>query len=548
MKHPAKKCLALLLSLVMAFTLFAVAFAAENVPAEEKTPIILIPGFGQTETDVFDENGNNIGHINDFQLPGLNVESIIKKVLAPAIVSVLTRSDVLLSKKITEVMADIFRPFALNDDGTPVYRREIPHYDAPFSELPPEDQAVVQHHIAIHDLDDYNDVRYYFTYDSFGSVKTAADDLHNYVHNVVLAQTGASKVTLVPISQGATVLTQYLASYPEDYPYIKKIVSMIPAFDGSQIVGDVMTDNVNIYDLDRVHEEILPALLPGNTGYQVSIALRLALSGRVTEKVLHAALEAARKLLIVNSTMMWALCPAEQYAVAKEQYLKDGKHDKVLAECEAYDAARKALPDTLKHLMADGVFVHIVACYDEEFLVHYLFGSDGMNSDGLLTPQSSGLGATAAPLGQTLGDDYVSPHTYCDDPTHNHISPDNVIDASTGALPENTWYFKGILHTEANFHDDIKNFAAKLILDDSITDIYTYPGQGQFIDAAAAVDHSYVGSVVTYYYDAAGNLLYYTYNPTDTKPDAFWVGLHSAVNGVYRLLKKLDVLKLNLFA
>ncbi len=545
MKKSCKKLLAVLLALVMTLTLFTVAVAAGT---EEKTPIVLIPGFGQTETDVFDADGNNIGHINDFQLPGLNVENILHWLLSPALLSVITRSDVKLTSTISAFMADLFKPFAANNDGTPVYRREIERYNAPFSELSPADQATVQHHIAIHGLDEYNDVRYYFTYDSFGSIKTAADDLHDYIHNIVLAQTGASKVTLVPVSQGGTVLTQYLASYPEDYQYIKKIVCMIPAFDGSQIVGDVMRDNVTIYDINRAHEEILPALLQGDLGYQVSLALRLALSRKLTEKVLRSALESARQLLIVNSTSMWALCPAADYAVAKQTYLMDGNHDAVLAECEAYDAARAALPDTLRQLQADGKQIHIVACYDEDFLVSYLFNSRGMNSDGLLTPASSGLGVTAANLGETLGDDYVSPHTNCSDPTHNHISPDRVLDVSTGAFPENTWFFKGILHTEANFHDDLKNFAAKLIIDDSITDIYHCPGYGQFVDVAAAVDHTYVGSLVTYYYDKDGNLLYYTYNSEEKTASPIWVGLSKAVNGLFRLLDKLKIDRLNIFA
>ena len=306
MKTQMRRLLCVLLSLLLVLCCTAFAFA-EDV-TQQKTPIVLIPGFGQSETKVYDGD-EYLGMINAFELPGLNVESILKKVLAPGVASILTRSDLQLTKAVTSVVDDIFKPFKTNPDGTPVYERIVTPYDAAYSDLPPEKQAEVQHHIAIHGLDDYNDVRYYYSYDSFGSIKQVAAGLHRYIEEIVLPQTGAEKVMLVPVSQGGTVLTQYLADYPEDIKYIEKIVAVIPAFDGAQILGDVMTDNVTIYDVNYDHETVLPALLPGDTGYQISLALRMALPSRVVEKVLRVALEEVRQLLVVNSSMMWSATP-----------------------------------------------------------------------------------------------------------------------------------------------------------------------------------------------------------------------------------------------
>ena len=182
--------------------------------------------------------------------------------------------------------------------------------------------------------------------------------------------------------------------------------------------------------------------------------------------MLREALEEVRQLLVVNSTMMWALCPAADYAKVKDKYLGDEAHAKVRAECDAYDAARRALPGTLQNLLADGMPIHIVSCYGTGNMMPELFGSGNINSDDLLTPYSSGLGATFANIGETLGDGYTAKGTVCSDPAHNHLSPDGMIDASTCALPENTWFFKGIQHTYMNFREDVKDFAAKLILDD----------------------------------------------------------------------------------
>ena len=234
MKTQMKRLHCVLLSVLLVLCCTAFAFA-EDAP-QQKTPIVLIPGFGQSETKVYDGD-EYLGTINSFELPGLNVENILKQVLAPGLASIATRSDLMLSKAVKGLVDDIFKPFKMNPDGTPVYDRVVTPYDAAYNDLPPEKQAEVQHHIAIHGLDDYNDVRYYYSYDSFGSIKEVAAGLHRYLEEIVLPQTGAEKVLLVPVSQGGTVLTQFLADYPEDIKYIEKIVAVIPAFDGAFFRG-----------------------------------------------------------------------------------------------------------------------------------------------------------------------------------------------------------------------------------------------------------------------------------------------------------------------
>ena len=542
MKTFSKQFVSILLSLLLLFSCVSAAFAAETKDGKEKTPIVLIPGFGQSETAVYDNDGTYLGNINSFTLPGLeNVGAIVKKVLGPVLASAATKMDIGLTKAVEDVMDDIFKPYALNDDGTPVYDKVVDYYGDAFSNLPPEAQQTVQMHISLHGLEEYNDVRYYFTYDTFGSIKEAGDNLHTYIHDVVLKQTGAKQVILVPVSQGATVLTQYLADYPEDYPLFKKIICMIPAFDGAQILGDIMTDNVKIYDINYDHETVLPQLLEGDLGYQVSLALRFALTEAQLKKVLKAALEKARQTFVVNSTSMWALVPAADYAKVKEHFLGDGKHDKIYAECEAYDAARKALPATLHKLKDGGVPIQIVCCYGTGNTFPYLFGSGNLNSDDLLTPASASLGATFANLGETLGDDYVCKGTHCNDPKHNHLSPDRMIDASTCEFPENTWFFKDVKHREANLRNDLKDFAAKLILDDSITDIYTYPGyEGkQFIDPRDAAVHSMDGTnskgeTVRYYYDKDWHFLFSEVAP-EQETFSVWKVLATVVNKVFRV-------------
>ena len=539
MKHFFRKTLSIVLCVLLIASVSAFAFAED-----EKTPIILIPGFGQSDTNVYDENGEFMGEINAFVLPNLDAKELVFDLVLPLIKSIAARKDVSLSKAAKEEVAKIFQPFLKNDDGSYVYNTVVREFNLPYSQLPYEDRTEVNHHIRMDGFSTFDDVRYYFTYDSFGSIRSNAERLHNYLHDVVLAQTGADNAIFVPVSQGGTVFQEFVELYPEDYQYIKKVVAMIPAYDGSLIVGDVLTDNVTVYDLNYVHETVLPSLL-GETdaAYAISLALRFGLSDETTVKVLKEALAAVIDILVTRSSMMWALCPDDEYAVSLDRLLSDPALSAVREECEEYAEARANFPANLQAMIDSGVIVHNVVSYESDMLYSSLFKSRGENTDELLAPSSAGLGATAARLGETLGDDYVSPHTYCSDPTHNHISPDNKIDASTGFLPENTWYFKGAGHTMMNSRNDIKSFAVQLILDDSITDIYSAPGHSQFTDPVEEIASSETYDGYIYYYDADGNYMYSEAVPDDEggTPVSFLGIIHLIVNAIFRILEGLGI-------
>ena len=63
-------------------------------------------------------------------------------------------------------------------------------------------------------------------------------------------------------------------------------------------------------------------------------------------------------------------------------------------------------------------------------------------SDGSVDVKDVTLGAVASKYGETLPEDYEQA-LY---PEYNFISPDKVIDASTGIDPIHTWYVRGLEH------------------------------------------------------------------------------------------------------
>ena len=91
------------------------------------------------------------------------------------------------------------------------------------------------------------------------------------------------------------------------------------------------------------------------------------------------------------------------------------------------------------------------------------------------------LGATCADYGTTLPKDYKQAKY----PEKNYISPDRMIDASTCALPENTWFVRDWLHCNGNAGID-RLFA--LVMTGEAVDIRAFAEYPQFLEADEDAD------------------------------------------------------------
>jgi len=73
----------------------------------------------------------------------------------------------------------------------------------------------------------------------------------------------------------------------------------------------------------------------------------------------------------------------------------------------------------------------------------------------------------------TNGYNEYEANTYCNNPDHNHVSVDNMVDTSTAILPENTWIFLN-QHHEVGYNDVVLNLAKAIILGE-VTDVHSDP-------------------------------------------------------------------------
>lgn len=477
-----KKTISLVLAFIMAFSCFGLFAAAEDTAYtpdyDRETPVVVLHGIGQNDTYILDEDGNrkvdsNGDYINGWPLE-INVNALLANVLPNLFFSILTRRDNGLSNAMKDGAYDLLYAVHKDNEGNYYNNVEVPCYECPMSEMPKEVSNRIYNMIPLRRCGDIigEDNLYYFGYDSLGDIQSTTDRLHKYITEVVLPQTGAEKVNLCPISLGGTVAVNYIDKYTEDHDFIKKIVYVVPAIDGSDIVGDVLTGNLSIYDEETLYETLLVTLMGDSfTTYMLNMVLRI-LPTDVLQQALQGLCEGAVEAAIRNTTQLWALCPTKYYAQARAKWLEDDEHTVIREKVDAFMQARADLGVNIDSIIGKGGSVYDIVCYDLE-LFPLTADYKKTNSDGIIQASSTSMGATFADLGTTLGEGYTAAGTYCNNPEHNHLSPDGIVDPTTGLIPCTTWYFRGQSHEDLANNDVVLNLATELMTDDNMVDVYS---------------------------------------------------------------------------
>ncbi len=478
-----KKIISILLCFVLIFSCFSVALAAETenayTPAyDTETPVVVLHGIGQNNTYLLDENGNRKLDKNGDYVTGwpleIDVGALISTILPNFIYSIFTRKDNGLSDAMREGAYELLYAIHKDNEGNYETGIEVPCYECPMSEMPKEVREHIYDMIPLRHCGQIigEDNLYYFGYDSLGDIQTTTDQLHKYINEVVLPQTGASQINICPISLGGTVAVNYIDKYTEDHKLIKKMVYVVPAIDGSDIVGDVLTGNLSIYDDDTLYKKLLVSLMGDSfTTYLLNMVLRV-LPSNVLRQALIGLCEGAVEAAIRNTTQLWALCPTEYYPEARDKWLSDAEHSVIREKVDAFMNARDDFAENTFAIIENGGRVYDIVCYGLE-LFPLTADYKTTNSDGIIQSASTSMGATFAPLGSSLGDNYVAAGTYCSNPAHNHLSPDGVVDATTGLLPCTTWYFEGQSHESLANNDVVLTLATELLADDNMIDVYS---------------------------------------------------------------------------
>lgn len=298
---------------------------------------------------------------------------------------------------------------------------------------------------------------YAFPYDWRIDPMEAAKQLNDYVKQVERV-TGHSKVSFICHSMGSIVFAAYLAQYGSDE--IDTVVFIAPAFQGVSIMGSLLSGEAKIGDKgDETTEFLLslPMLTDAELKKTVQVCGKLHLIHLILRR-LQPALDSQfdrvfRIFLRPTFAQMpgiWAFVSDKYYERAKAfSFGSDTQYTDLIRKLDRYHyGVQTRLVELLRTAQENGMKMAIVSGYGISSMP--LSYEHTMQSDILITTENSSIGAVCAPYGESL----PLSHVQSVEDEHNHISADRLVDASTCAFPEQTWFIRGLMHFDFPYEDE----------------------------------------------------------------------------------------------
>lgn len=491
-----RKLLAVILSLAMIMSCFGIlsaqavspavttvsslseataALSAGDLPKDEVYPTIVIHGIGQAETVKLDENGefalNADGEPVTGWPIGIDASVLIKGLLMPLIFSLFFQRDVGLTKAAYNVASELLSDRAYNDDATPKNNYFVKGYDNKcFADCTEEQQETILDHVPLQNYINAvgGENLYYFAYDSFGEVYNIVDDLEAIIEKAK-AETGKDKVNLVPISLGGAISVAYFDEH-KDGADINKVVFIVPAIDGSEIVGKIMLGQLDFSD-EGIYRTMFTKLVGEDeyTGWLINIGLRL-IPKQLFIDTFAAVAQGLTAGTLSKITTMWGLVPSSMYDELAAKYLTPGTE--LANRVERFHRAQINVVDNLNGYAENGVEIYNICGYGLQL---YSLIDSKSNSDKIIHSASTSIGATFSKVGETLGDGYVQ-QKFTD---YNLLSPDGRVDASTCAFPLTTWFFGDQDHEQIGNNDVVVRLASTILVSKNMT-VFSTPDYPQF--------------------------------------------------------------------
>ena len=302
-------------------------------------------------------------------------------------------------------------------------------------------------------LDYRGNGEYQFNYDSRLSPLDLADQLYEYI-GWVIEHSGSDKIELVGSSYGTAALVACLKTHPEVLEYVDSVLLCVPTVGGMEFVGELFSGQVNTdavllkdYLGNMVGNDDLNLLL--SVLYQTG-TLDFIVEDALEPVIKAALLEAAKDIvhdIFATFPSMWSYVQHDNFYKSLE-YLygenyadPDHEYAGLINRVTWYHEEVMMKTDEIFASLKDkGIHTGILVKYDKPLIP--LTEKGNVMSDDLVTVEAASFGAISSRFGETLPKDYQQKlHT-----EYDMLSPDGCIDASTGALPFNTWYIKGLDH------------------------------------------------------------------------------------------------------
>lgn len=442
-----KKFLAIFIAFVViisALSLFA--FAKEDV-----VPVVVLQGYSGPTLVYADENGEPIideetgDVIKAWPVDFGKIGEQLLEALPEMVTGKLVGEDAIV-EAIVPIVKETLMPLVILEDGTSWQNLTYYPKGAKATQVSTLIEKDMQQYIpesifveeAIERVGAEN--VFGFTFDWRKSQVDYAKAVDEYIQEVKEI-TGSDKVDIMGLSHGGQYGTTYLYYYGHKGD-VRNAILANPATGGTTLVSTVFMNEYVDLDLKNVMkfvEHIFDIEEDFNWIFDL-LSLENIVGG--ANRVLQ---EERINYRLSNVPSLLDFVPMDRFEEVIENIglnpETNGKlyYDTVKYHNDVHSGTN--LADKFAELQKMGTNIgYIVGCG------YTAVSSVGTNSDFLIDTYLGSGGAACAPFGERFEAGYTQKGTICNDKSHYHISPEFNIDASTGALPDNTWYVSGQGH------------------------------------------------------------------------------------------------------
>ena len=478
-----KRLLSLLLVCAVLLGVCAVlpsAAADSNTPAQpDALPFVLVRGmdFG----GLLEYPGTD--HAEP-ALKKLDVGLTIRKALSALFNGLVRRDFDRFTDDAIAIADSMLGKMAFKPDGTPKYDTGVDIYDKALSNYPEFVETLPDMNelgFLKRAVEEYGaDKVYYYNYDWRLDPFVHAKNLNALIEQAKQDH-GVDKVNLACCSMGGILTVSYLYKYGADS--LHRVLFISSTFSGTYVTGDLLNGRVKVYG-DLLYNFIVTRM---NVSRPLQFLLNILnkmglfkgvekLTDRLVPLIKDRVYDTFMRDVFGTMPVVWALTQPEDLDGALD-YMFHGKEETyqaIIDLANQYRVMNLQRDDMLKRMQKNGLEIIITASYN--LPVVPVYESAYMHGDTVLESPLMLGGATMAPLGETLPDDYKPLDA-------KYFSADKVVDLSTGLLPDTTWALKDVPHVFTSYDTDCQDLIFWMLNEKVCPTVFSDPRYPQFLQS-----------------------------------------------------------------